>query len=175
MPRVLLFRHAKASRAGSGLKDRDRPLAKRGIADAPVMGDYLARHGLVPDLVLCSPALRTRDTWRLAAGSFTQAFRMQEDDRLYEADARDLLDVVRGVADEVGTLLIVGHNPGLEDLADLLVGSGDAEARAAMRAKFPTGAIAVIDFVVPHWADVKPGAGRLDRFVSPKILAAEAD
>ena len=175
MRRVVLFRHAKSSRDGPALKDRDRPLAKRGITDAPVMGNYLARHGLVPDLVLCSPAVRTRETWRLAAESFARAPRMQEVDRLYEADAQDLLQFIRGVADEVGTLLIVGHNPGLEDLADLLVGSGDAEARAAMRGKFPTAAVAVIDFVAPHWADVKPGAGRLDRFVSPKILAAEAD
>lgn len=173
MRRLVLFRHGKAG-SESG-KDRDRPLAKRGQKSAPLVGDYLAHHGLVPDLVLCSPAVRARDTWQLASRSFPAPPPVREEERLYQAEAEDILEVVRAVADEVATLFVVGHNPGLEDLAELLIGSGDAAARASLRSKFPTAAVAVIDFVAPHWAELKPGSGRLDRFVTPKALAAEAE
>ena len=174
MRRLVLFRHGKAEPAEHGRKDRDRRLAERGRRSAPLVGDYLAHHALVPDFVLCSPALRTRETWRLAAERLPASPRLQEDDRLYGAEARELLDLLRQTADEVGTLLMVGHNPGLEELADLLIGSGDVALRAALQGRFPTGAVAVIGFVAPHWAEVKRGSGRLDRFVTPKLLGEEA-
>ena len=174
MRRLVLFRHGKAETAEPGRKDRDRRLTERGRRAASLVGDYLAHHDIAPDLALCSPALRARETWRLAAERLSAPPRIMEDDRLYGAEARDLLDVLRQTADDVGTLLVVGHNPGLEELADLLVGSGDAALRAAFHGRFPTGALVVIGFVAPHWAELRRGAGRLDRFVTPKMLGEEA-
>ena len=175
MRRLVLFRHGKAEAAEPGRKDRDRRLAERGRRAAALVGDYLAHHELVPDLVLCSPALRARETWRLAAERLPAPPPQREDDRLYGAEARDLLDVLRQTADDVGTLLVVGHNPGLEELADLLIGSGDAALRAAFHGRFPTGALAVIGFVAPRWVELRRSAGRLDRFVTPKMLGQETE
>ena len=175
MRRLVLIRHGKAEPAAPGRKDRDRRLAERGRRSAALAGDYLARHELVPDLVLCSPALRARETWRLAAERLPAPPPLREDERLYGAEARDLLDVLRGTADDTASLLMVGHNPGFEELADLLVGSGDVGLRAALQTRFPTGTVVVIGFVAPHWAEVKRGAGRLERYVTPKLLGEEAE
>lgn len=170
MRRLILLRHTKSDWP-DGMADIERPLAPRGKAAAPRMGAYLVRHGLVPDLVLVSPARRTRETWNLAA-QWQVLPPSRSEPRIYEAAAGALFDVLLEQPNHVHTLMMVGHNPGSEDLAALLVGSGHQDARERMAEKFPTGALAVIDLPIDEWGQLSPGVGRLDRFVTPRSLEA---
>jgi phosphohistidine phosphatase len=171
---VLLLRHAKSSWDSPALADYDRPLAKRGQKAAPLMGAEIARLGLRPDLVLCSGAARTRETLALALPALGEpAPQTVVDDGIYMATPETLLALLRKLpagAKGPKTVLIVGHNPGLEDLAALLVGSGDWSQRALMADKFPTGSLAAITFEAPGWADIAPATGRLDQFITPARL-----
>jgi phosphohistidine phosphatase len=139
------------------------------------MGRYLKDELLIPDLALVSPALRTVETWRLVAAELGESVHSREEPRLYEAPYEDLLTVVRDVAPQVRTLLLVGHNPGSEELASELTGFGDRFAVQRMHAKFPTCGLAVLDFEAESWADVAEGKGRLDRFVTPGSLGDGQD
>lgn len=173
MRRLILFRHAKSAYP-SGTDDHDRPLDERGRRDAPAMGAYLAREALLPDLVLVSSAARTQETFSLA-GPALGVVETRSEPRIYEAPAERLLGVVRETRDTVRTLMLVGHNPGMEDLAAALVGFGDRYAFARLQQKFPTAGVAVIDLDAERWTDVVPKQGRLDRFVTPKGLAAAGE
>ena len=168
MRRLILLRHAKSDWP-PGLADLDRPLDARGSEAAPRMARYMADEGLLPDLALVSPARRTRQTWDLVGPALGDV-PMRTEARIYEAPAERLLEVVRETGEEVRGLLLVGHNPGFEELAARLVGHGDRYAFARMREKFPTAALAVIDFAVEDWADIAIRGGRLDRFITPKAL-----
>lgn len=172
MRRLILLRHAKSDWP-DGIADPERPLAPRGRAAAPLVGAYLSRESLVPDLVLVSPARRTRETWDLVAPCLPRSPKAAPEPRIYEASAARLLAVLRDQPAEVHTLMLVGHNPGMEDLAELLVHEGPTLARDAMGEKFPTGALAVIDFPIDDWAAIAPHLGRLDRFIVPRALSAE--
>lgn len=175
MRRLLLFRHAKSERLTFGADDLERRLSERGRQDAPKIGAYLVRHGLIPDLVIVSPAARTRETWQLAAAAFAKKPLEVFDERIYEAEAQAIMQVIRECGQTVPTLLVVGHNPGLQELANLVVASGDLEARQRLNEKFPTAALAVIDFTLDDWTRLHPHSGRLDHFVSPRSLAAATD
>jgi phosphohistidine phosphatase len=165
MLRLIIFRHAKAVPHGAA-PDFDRALAPRGLAAAAEMGRMLASEQIIPDLALVSPALRTTQTWEHAAPAFP-GVPVKHEKRIYEASAGALLALVNAAPDDVKTLVLVGHNPGMSDLARQLVGHGDRYAFARMKTKFVTAGVAVIDFHVEHWTDVTPGGGRLDRFVTP--------
>ena len=169
----MLLRHAKSDWP-QGLRDSDRPLAERGREAAPRIARYMADELLLPDLALVSPAKRARQTFDLVAPALGEV-PMRFEPRIYEAPAERLLAVLGEAEPAIRALLLVGHNPGLEELAALLVGHGDRYAFARMGRKFPTAALAVIDFPVEDWRDVKPGAGRLDRFVTPKTLGQNED
>lgn len=173
MRRLMLLRHAKSDWSAAGAHDRDRPLSSRGREAAPKMGAYMARHGLVPDLVIASPAARVAETLKHVLPAFKQAPTVRRDDRLYETGADTLLDAIRETPKTVHSLLLAGHNPGLAELAALLIASGDVEARQQLIEKFPTAALAVIDFPLDDWAKLHPKAGRLDRFVIPRTLDSE--
>jgi phosphohistidine phosphatase len=174
MRRLLLLRHAKTERAGPGERDRDRKLAERGRTDALATGNYIVRHRLFPDLVLISPTARTQETWSLVAASFAKPPRLVTDDRIYNAGSETLAELIQesGAAQ---TLLVVGHNPGLHDLALQLVGSGDVATRAALNEKLPTSGLVVIDFAFDDWSRLHDHSGRLERFVSPRLIAAATD
>ena len=116
MKTILLFRHAKSSRDDAGLRDYDRPLAARGLRDAPRMGDEIARRGWVPDITLVSAARRTRETWMLASKAMGAEVPATFLDSIYEAEWQTLLAALRGVDPAIDTALMVGHNPGMEDL-----------------------------------------------------------
>ncbi len=174
MRRLLLLRHAKTERGSPGERDRDRKLTERGRLDAPIIGAYLARHGLVPDLVVMSPATRTLETWELAAAALGKAPRLMKDERIYNAATDTLIELIRETVD-VSTLLVVGHNPGLHDLARQLIGSGDVEARESLNEKLPTSGLVVIDLAFDDWSKLHDGAGRLERFVSPRLIGADSD
>ncbi len=174
MRRLMLLRHAKTERAAPGERDRDRKLMKRGRADAPTIGAYMARHGLIPDLAVVSPAKRAQETWALVAGAFAKAPRMVSDERIYNANPYELIGVI-GEKRKAQTLVVVGHNPGLHDLAMQLIASGDVEMREQLNEKLPTSGLVVIDLPVNDWSLLRPHAGRLERFVSPRLIAAATE
>jgi phosphohistidine phosphatase len=172
--RLMLFRHAKAERGAPGTRDRDRELAPRGLKDAPRMGAYMARHTLIPDLALVSPARRTRQTWEGLASALP-ALPATFQDELYESGSQTVLAAIREVGAHVATLLVVGHNPGLHETARLLIASGDVEARERLNEGLPTSGLAVIDFALGAWDKLHPHSGRLERFVTPGLLKAATD
>jgi phosphohistidine phosphatase len=175
MRRLLLLRHAKTERAEPGERDRDRKLMERGRADATVIGNYLVRHRLVPDLVLASPALRAQETWAPIAAAFAKTPPVVTDARIYNAGSEALAELIQESSGGIRTLLVIGHNPGLHDLALQLIGSGDVRGRAALSEKLPTSGLVVIDFASDDWSLLHEHAGRLDRFVSPRLIAAATD
>jgi phosphohistidine phosphatase len=172
MPRLMLLRHAKSAWP-DGVEDHDRPLAGRGKEEAPVMGRYMAAHGLVPDLAIVSTARRAQETWALASAAFPREIKRRDEGRIYEASASAILGVVRKTPSRVKTLLLVGHNPGFEELAQMLATEGKPDAIALLGKKYPTGALVVIAFDAARWNDVSAGEGKLERFVTPKIARGE--
>ncbi|EDP66269.1 hypothetical protein BAL199_25019 [alpha proteobacterium BAL199] len=165
-----LLRHAKSSWDDLGIRDHDRPLSDRGERAAVAMAAYLRQEGITPDLVLCSTARRTVDTLAALRSALPKAVRTKITRDLYEVGSEALLDRLRGVSDEVGVLMVVGHNPGLEDLATRLAGDGsESGARKALNRKFPTGAVATLE-ADGAWGALDWGGAKLTRFVTPKEL-----
>jgi phosphohistidine phosphatase len=174
MLRLLLFRHAKTARESGG-GDHDRPLTKRGEEDSKRIGGYLSDEQLLPDLAVASDSRRTRQTLDLALKAANQHPQTRLDRAVYLAEPHTLLDVIRRTPADVRTLLMIGHAPGMGDLAILLTGFGDRYAFARMNTKFPTSGLAVLDFPVERWEEVKERDGRLDRFVTPASLDASIE
>jgi phosphohistidine phosphatase len=175
MRRLMLLRHAKSDWTRPGGRDHERTLAPRGREAAPRIGAYMVHHGLTPDLVLCSTATRARETWDLVAKAFAAKPPAIYEDRLYQANASALFDVVKETKSSAHVLLLTGHNPALHDFAQRLIASGDTDARQRLTEKFPTGALAVIDFAVDDWRKLHPHSGRLDRLVVPRTLETATD
>jgi len=174
MRRLLLFRHAKAERSEPGMEDLARKLIERGRADAAKVGAYMASHALVPDRVVTSPSARTRETWKFAAAAFRPPPVATPVEGLYNATAHAILRVVKKTSPATHTLLIVGHNPGLHELAVMLIASGDIEARERLRENLPTSGLVIIDFAFDDWSRLRSQCGRLERFVTPKSLGSAA-
>jgi phosphohistidine phosphatase len=173
MLRLLLLRHAKAAWP-AGTLDLDRPLARRGQSAAVLIGNYLKNERLVPDLAVVSPAQRTQETWELVQPILGDV-EMRHDGRIYEAPVARLLKVLQEVGPHVRTLLMIGHNPGFEDLARLLISEGDMDGILRLNQKYPTAGLAVIDFPQESWGEVRRKTGRLERFVTPKSLGEGDD
>ena len=172
MKRLLLLRHAKAERESAD--DAKRRLEKRGEADSARMGRFLREDVYIPDLVLCSSSVRTRETLKLLLPELGVLPTVQYLSELYLAEPEIVLSLILGAPDRSGVLMVVGHNPGLEQSA-LALASVPLEKKlrkryGTMEEKFPTSALAVIDFDVPRWADVAAGRGELEAFVRPKDL-----
>ena len=168
---ICLLRHAKSSWDDPTLEDIDRPLAPRGRRATEVMRDYIRLADINPDLVLCSPSARTRETLQAVKAGFGGDIRERYEEMLYHGDAPALLERLRSLSDASKSIMLVGHNPDLQDLAISLAGSGDTEAIARMRAKFPTGALALLVLDEDHWEGLTPGACELHSFVVPRELA----
>lgn len=169
--RLLLLRHAKS--AWPDLPDRDRPLAGRGRRDAPAAGRWLRQTGRVPGEVWCSPALRARQTWDLAAAELGAKPRVRYPDQLYGASGGRLAELVRRAPATVTSLLLVAHNPGIQEAALTLAARPGAQREAAdferAAAKFPTAAIAVLE-LDGTWRELTQGTARLAAFVVPRDL-----
>jgi phosphohistidine phosphatase len=163
--RLILLRHAKSDWPGGS--DHDRPLAARGRRDAPAVGRWLRDAGIIPDLVVCSTARRARETWELAAEQLDRAVPVEYDRRVYDASADDLLDVATEAPTAVRTLLVVGHNPAIQELAVGLAGSADGDSLERAESKFGTSALAVLE-VPGSWAKLVPGGARLLQFAKPR-------
>jgi phosphohistidine phosphatase len=173
--RLMLLRHAKAEKGSPGMGDRERALNPRGRKDAARIGAYLARHGLVPDRAIVSSARRTRETWEGLAKAFSAPLPAAHDDRLYNAGTELILDVIREAGRPARTLLVIGHNPGLHETARLLIATGDVGARERLGEGLPTSGLVVIEFAGDDWRKLHPQGGRIERFVSPRSLAAATD
>jgi phosphohistidine phosphatase len=169
MLRLMLLRHAKSSWKEPQIADRERPLAERGRGAAPLIGRYASEHGLVPARILYSPARRARETYELFAAALDQPVPAEAVEELYDfGDGRALLEVARRRGGDTASLMLVGHNPSLENLARMLAVGGDADALAELRGKFPTAALAVIDCNAARWAELGPGCGKLVAFITPR-------
>ncbi|MBB5926186.1 SixA phosphatase family protein [Streptomyces echinatus] len=164
--RLLVLRHAKSDWP-DGVEDHRRPLAPRGLRDAPAAGRALAA-GSLPDLALCSTAVRARRTWELVSAEWATPPPVHYDRRLYAADVGDLLEVVHEVPADVRTLLLIGHNPGLEELVRALAADGLDDTLDRLREKFPTSAIAVLTWHGTGWPALAPGAALLTSFTVPR-------
>ncbi|MFC8585901.1 SixA phosphatase family protein [Streptomyces sp. NPDC057217] len=163
--RIVLLRHAKAD--WPQVSDHERPLAERGRSDAPVAGRKLAETGIGFDLALCSTAVRTRETWKLAVQELPERPRTVYEDRLYEASLGELIALLNDVPDEVSDLLVIGHNPGMHALADALAGRAEGDTATRMnRSGFPTSAFAVLTFD-GSWKSVEHDVGSLVGFWTP--------
>jgi phosphohistidine phosphatase len=162
---IVLLRHAKAD--WPSVPDHERPLADRGRQDAPTAGRRLADDGVAVDLVLCSTAARTRETWKLAAHELPHRPKTVYEERLYDATLGELIALLTETPDDVGSVLLVGHNPGMHALADALAGGAEPDALARMSGGgFPTAAFAVLTFS-GSWKGVEHGMARLTEFWTP--------
>jgi phosphohistidine phosphatase len=172
MRRLLLLRHAKAERPERGLNDRDRVLIERGRRDAAIIGAYLANNAILPDRVEISPAARTQETWKIAIPQLGSVVPSMTVDELYDATEHTIFSIVAAAPAAAHTLLLVAHNPGLQNVALMLIASGNDEARDRLRKNLPTSGLVIVDFAIDDWSNLQPRSGRLDRFVSPKLLEA---
>jgi phosphohistidine phosphatase len=177
--RLLLLRHAKSDWAEAEADDHDRPLSERGREAAPRIGAYMRAKGYEPSAVLCSTSRRTKETLKLLQPEFKHAPKIRYLRTLYLAEWPALLATVQKAPASASPLLVIGHNPGLEQLAIALALRPKTAAEKArterLAQKFPTGALAVLDFELPAWKQIKPGLGELTDFVRPKDLTGHKD
>jgi phosphohistidine phosphatase len=171
MKTVHLLRHAKSAWNDPSLPDHDRPLAPRGARAATLIGRHLRSQGFKADAILCSTARRAADTLDLVLAQLDGTLPPVEHERgLYLAGDRVLLERLRKLPDGVRSVLLVAHNPDLQNLALSLVGAGDASEIQGLASKYPTGALATLTFPVDHWSEIGPQGGTLTQFVVPKKL-----
>ena len=164
MKSLILLRHAKSSWDDASLDDFDRPLNSRGQKAAPLMGKWLRNKKLKPDLILSSPALRAKETTRLVCEKAGWSDLISYEKRIYEASVQRLLSLVTHIADEVELAVMVGHNPGFEELLEALTGE---------TGRMPTAAAALIELNVEKWPQVKRGSGKLKWLTRPKDIESK--
>ena len=167
---LYLLRHAKSSWKDPALDDFDRPLNKRGKQAGKLMGKHLNRDGVRPHLILCSAAERARMTLGLVAGELGGEIPTEIEDDLYMAGPEEMVRRLAHVDDSVASVMMIGHNPGIEHLAVILTGDGDGVSWQRMNEKYPTAALAVLTFDISTWRRIEPGSGTLTAFVCPRDL-----
>jgi phosphohistidine phosphatase len=165
-----LLRHAKSSWDQPDLEDHERPLASRGVRAAARMREFIDAEGIRPELVVCSSALRARETLAGLLPALGPELNVSIEPSMYAFDADELLDRIRRIPAAVGSSMLVGHNPASQELALML--AGPSPRRDELERKFPTGALAQIDLAVSSWGDVVEGSGELVRIVTPRDLEA---
>jgi phosphohistidine phosphatase len=165
MNALYLLRHAKAEPKNLD-GDRDRVLAERGRADAKAMAAIVVKRAIAPELVLCSGAARTRETLAILLPALNPAPRIVTEDEIYLADARQLLKRLRSVPEAVESLMLIGHNPGLQELALLLSDRSSGPQMAKLAEGFPTAALACFDVLLP-WPALQPGGATLTAMLTP--------
>jgi len=189
--RLSLFRHAKSDWDSEAASDFDRPLASRGLAAAPLMGDYFRSRAYLPDLVYCSAARRTQQTFHLAFPDSEFQPQVRFETKLYLAEPKRILHMVRSTSSEVSItrdaepdtreipirhVMIIGHNPGLQAFALGMIDKSSKHpqtrnARKTINQKLPTAAFVLVEFETDSWSEVAPGTGILLDYMTPKLLA----
>jgi len=173
MKRLLLLRHAKSSWSDPRQADFDRPLNPRGKKACERMGPFLRARIRPPDCILCSPAVRTRETWeRIAPMTGWSNPELRFETGLYAASTAAIRDILAALPDTVESVLVIGHNPALQDLAISLIGRGRAEQIEKLAEKLPTCGFVEMEAEVDSWSDMTPGRARLLRFATPRRLPA---
>lgn len=162
MKTLLLLRHAKSSWKEQNLSDFERPLNGRGLKAAPLMGRFLRRKKIQPDMIVSSPAERAHQTARLVIEAMKLDAAHRLDERIYEASVHDLLEVISQVEESANVILLVGHNPGLEELLEILTGEAQ---------QMPTATLALITLDIDKWSETRMRVGHLEWLVKPKELA----
>ena len=168
MKTLYVLRHAKSDWGDESLPDFDRPLNHRGRKAAQAIGHEMAGRGICPDLVITSSAVRAKETVERMLHGYGEGLPVTEDRRIYEAASGTLVEIVRRAPDDADHLMIVGHNPGLQDLVVAL--TEPSALREEAEQKFPTGALAEIRFSVDQWSEIAPGAGQLEDLIKPRDL-----
>jgi len=166
MKTLLLLRHAKSDWDDPGLRDFDRPLAARGERDAPRIGKALRKRGPLPGLIISSPAARAKATIEAVKERARLNLEIRFDEAVYGASSPELMKLIRRLPDENACVLLVGHNPGFEDLVGRLSGTHE---------RMPTGALACIEFQIDNWQDVNDGEGTLAWLLTPKQLGEKGE
>ena len=174
MRRLFLVRHAKAE-LSVGRDDYARKLTERGRTDARRVAKALVARHFLPDVLIHSGAARAKQTAEIFAAEWRSKVELEQDTRLYDASLTTLLDRTRALRDEHKRVGLVGHNPGLGELATALTGSGAEPQRHRLAAKYPTGAVAVLDFSIQRWEQVERNSGMLALYLTPTELEADAD
>ncbi|MCB9957767.1 MAG: histidine phosphatase family protein [Rhodospirillaceae bacterium] len=170
MKTLYLVRHAKSGWDDPGLQDHDRPLDMRGERAALVVGRYAAQRRFVPNLVLCSSARRSRDTLELILTQWPKVPTIEIDRDIYLVGEHGLRKRLGKVGHGISSVMVVGHNPDLHDLALRLAGKGDDALRDSLREKFPTASLAALKLPIDDWADIPANSATLIAFASPKLL-----
>jgi phosphohistidine phosphatase len=153
------MRHAKSSWDDPDLSDFERPLNNRGLITAPFMGEVMKRNNFTPETIVSSPAMRARQTAELVKNSASFEAGIRFDERIYEASPLRLLEVVSDISDEYDSAMIVGHNPGFENIVRVLTGKLES---------MPTAALAVVDLEIDSWQEINAETGKLRKFIRPK-------
>jgi phosphohistidine phosphatase len=166
MKTLMLLRHAKSDWDDASLRDFDRPLAARGSRDAPRIGKALRKRGPLPDLIVSSPAARAKATIEAVIKAAKLNLEIRFDEAVYGASSPDLMKLIRRLPNGNSCVLLVGHNPGFEDLVGRLSGSHE---------RMPTAALAFIEFQIDHWEDVNDGEGKLAGLLTPRQLSEQSD
>jgi phosphohistidine phosphatase len=161
MKTLLLLRHAKSSKDDPGLKDFERPLSERGEKDSQLIGEYIRKRKIKADLVISSPAERARQTAELVMKPAGLKVELRFDKRIYDAGVRSLLDVVSQIEDTANAIIMIGHNPGFEELLEALTGEVG---------NLPTASLACLELNVDKWSKVRAGVGDLKWLMAPKEL-----
>jgi phosphohistidine phosphatase len=172
--RLFLLRHTKSDWGDDELRDFDRPLNSRGKSAARLMGRYLQENALYPNRILCSTALRTRETLARILPFQPKEAQIHLLSDIYEQSDLSYTNLIRRHGGRAQQLMIIGHNPATEHTAIELAGTGSAEVMADMKMKYPTGALSVIDFDIADWAELQTGTGHLERFVKPRELSVKS-
>jgi phosphohistidine phosphatase len=167
---LTVLRHAKSSWDQQGLDDFDRPLNDRGRKAARRIGRELKHRHVRFDRVFASSAIRVRETLDELAKGYDRNLDVSFDDRIYAADVETLIDIVQGIPDEVHAPLLVGHNPGLQELLVRLTRDDDGGLRSKVAAKYPTAAVAIVTLPAPRWEEVAPGSGEIRELILPREL-----
>lgn len=156
---LYLLRHAKSSWTDAGLSDFERPLNDRGLNTAPFMGELMARNALAPDLIIASPATRAAETARLVKDAGGLNAEIRSDERIYAASPNTLRQIISEVGDEFGSVMLVGHNPGMESIIQYITGCIES---------MPTAALAIIKLKIDKWTDVREDCGKIISVYRPK-------
>jgi phosphohistidine phosphatase len=174
MKNILILRHAKSDWGNPSLSDFDRPLSARGLKDAPRMGSVLMKLGCMPDLVVSSPSMRTRQTVALSVLEKGYSGPVRWDETLYGGTFHDFLQIIRSLPERIERPLLVGHNPGVEDTLALLLTRQEGGIHGSSSIRVPTAGLAYLDADLYSWDALKPGSCVLRWFLIPKLVKTVA-